>query len=162
MIKDLEDAVVDMLLVLDSTIDTISSLIENYKQFCLDVEADIVSSDDKGFDTIGFALREKHREVLFNRKKVETLQTKVQGMSNLVRKHPNLPHALYMLIQHASVFQYSRSRKWPIPQTASGRDSKRKCCHEKAHGEKCGGCRGRQNTNDDHLDILAYSHCVSQ
>ena len=86
-IKDFEDSIVDMLLVLDSTIDTISSLVENYKRFCLDTEANPVGTNSEDFDPVAFAFQEKHREVIFNRKKIETLQTKVQGMSSLVSKH---------------------------------------------------------------------------
>jgi len=73
-----------MLLVLDSTTDTISSLLDNYKQFCLDIDVNPLETNGEEFDPVAFALREKHREVMFSRKKIETLQTKVQGMSNLV------------------------------------------------------------------------------
>jgi len=84
ILKDFEDAIIDMLLVLDSTTDTISSLLDNYKQFCLDIDVNPLETNGEEFDPVAFALREKHREVMFSRKKIETLQTKVQGMSNLV------------------------------------------------------------------------------
>ena len=103
IIKDFEDSIVDMLLVLDSTIDTISSLIENYKQFCLDTDINAVDTNGEEFDPVAFALREKYREVMFSRKKIETLQTKVQGMSNLVSKDVTLLHALRILICMALV-----------------------------------------------------------
>ena len=88
--RDFEDSIVDMLLVFDSTIDTISSLLESYKQFCLDTNANPVGANSEDFDPIAFAFKEKHREVMFNRKKIETLQTKVQGLQSLVSKHTPL------------------------------------------------------------------------
>ena len=87
-----------MLLVLDSTIDTISSLIENYKQFRLDIDNSPMDTNSEEFDPIAFALREKHREVMFSRKKAETLQIKVQGMSTLVSKHLGLDGVFQILI----------------------------------------------------------------
>ena len=108
-IKDFEDSIVDMLLVLDSTLDTISCLFENYKQFCLDTDANPVVTSSEDFDPIAFAFQEKHREVTFNRKKIETLQTKVQGMSSLVSKHPRLslmPH------QNTHIHYFSPRASW--------------------------------------------------
>jgi len=103
ILKDFEDAIIDMLLVLDSTIDTISSLLDNYKQFCLDIDVNPLETNGEEFDPVAFALREKHREVMFSRKKIETLQTKVQGMSNLVSMHITHSCILCILICTAPV-----------------------------------------------------------
>ena len=83
-IKDLEDQIVDVLLALDSTNDTILSLLEKYRQFCQDTEGNLEDTKDRSFDLIDCAFRDKQREVHSSRKKVETLYTKLQGTTNLV------------------------------------------------------------------------------
>ena len=84
-LKDVQDQVIDILVVLDSTSDTIESMIEKYKQFNQDCDDPQGNSSDIEFDAIQSALQEKQREVFLNRKKVETLHTKVQGTISLVR-----------------------------------------------------------------------------
>lgn len=85
LLKDLEDQIIDVLLVLDSTADTISSVAEMYKQFCRNSLAISQDVNDDEFDLISFSLQEKQRDTIQNRKKVETLQAKIQGTANLVR-----------------------------------------------------------------------------
>jgi len=82
-LKDFEDQIVDILLVLDSTSDTVSSLAETYKQFCLDLDTNDEMADGE-YDSVSFRLQEKLREVVANRRKVENLLTKVQSTTNLV------------------------------------------------------------------------------
>jgi len=83
-LKDYEDQLTDIILVLDLTHDTITSLLEKYRQFCRDFY--IMAEDDNpnGFDTIDCALQEKQKDVRSSRQKVETLHTKVRGTTDLV------------------------------------------------------------------------------
>lgn len=83
VLRDTEDRIIDLLLILDSTSDTISSLIEMYKQFCHD-SCDISQYVKDEFDLISFSLRETQLDVIHNRKKAEALHVKVQGTANLV------------------------------------------------------------------------------
>lgn len=89
VLKDMEDRIMDILLILDSTSDTISSVTEMYKQFCHDSPA-LSQEVNDDFDLIEFSLHEKQRDVVHNRKKVETLHVKVQGTAKLVRTCPFL------------------------------------------------------------------------
>lgn len=84
-LKDLEDQIIDVLSVLDSTADTISSLAEMYKQFCRNSPAISQDVNDDEFNLISLSLQEKQRDIIQNRKKVETLQAKIHGTANLVR-----------------------------------------------------------------------------
>lgn len=83
-LKDFEDQLTDITLVLDSTHDTIVSLLEKYQQFCRDycTMAEDVSRRD--FDPIDCALQEKQRDVRSLRQKVESLKNKVNGTTALV------------------------------------------------------------------------------
>ena len=78
-----EDQLIDIFLVLDSTLDTISSLKERYQEFCLEMKPPELQANR--LDSIGCALKEKQREVLLTRKKVEALHTKIQGTMTLVK-----------------------------------------------------------------------------
>lgn len=84
VLKNIEDQIVDILLILDSTSDTISSVTEMYKQFC-DASPSISQDVNDELDLISFSLHEKQRDVVHNRRKVETLLVKVQGTAKLVR-----------------------------------------------------------------------------
>lgn len=83
-LKAFEDQLIDILVVLDSTSDTISSLREKYQEFCQEMKPSF-EDQKKGVDTISRALEEKQREVLLNRKRVEALHTKIQGTMSLVK-----------------------------------------------------------------------------
>ena len=96
VLKDFEDQIIDVLLVLDSIYDTISSLAETYKQFCQDID----SQEDLGgreFDSVAFRLQEKLREVMSSRRKVENLLAKVQSTTNLVSYSDNLCGTMVIL-----------------------------------------------------------------
>lgn len=83
-LKDFEDQIIDILLVLDSTSDTIYSLSKMYKQFHHDLDETREGADGYIFDSIAFALQEKQCEVHYSRKKVYALHTKLQGTIKLV------------------------------------------------------------------------------
>ena len=86
-LKDLEDQIIDIMTVLESTKDNIECLIEKYSQCRRDFGRGVDTSDDAGFDPIDFALREKRRDVVSNRKKVETLHIKIKSTIELVSRN---------------------------------------------------------------------------
>ncbi len=87
-LKQVEDKILDVKTVLDSTLDTVSSLIEKY--------TDLTKAEDVTFsepttpqrDFILFALQEKKREIVLIRKKIDVLHAKVQGTTKLVSLGP--------------------------------------------------------------------------
>ena len=81
LLKDLEDELLDILLVFDSLYNTIQALLRHYNQFCLASE---VESKNDAFDYISDALSEKSEDVVLNRKKIQSLHTKVKGTIELV------------------------------------------------------------------------------
>jgi hypothetical protein len=85
-LKQIEDDIADMLLCLDSTLDTVSTFLEMYDQTSnSQLESiDITSSTLHSFDIIAASLREKTKEVSYNRKKAEALLSKVQNTRTLV------------------------------------------------------------------------------
>ena len=80
-LKELEDQVLDVLVVLDSTSDTISSINEHYQQMSRGWKACENGAD---MDPIILALRAKQREVNLTRIKVQALHTKIRGTTSLV------------------------------------------------------------------------------
>lgn len=84
--KDLEDQIIDVILVLDSTSDFILSLHEMYRQFCRDHDKNRGDPDNGGFDTIDVALQERNKVVISSRRKMDTLHSKVKGTMKLVSK----------------------------------------------------------------------------
>jgi hypothetical protein len=88
-LKQIEDEIADMLLCLDSTLDTVSTFLEMYDQtFNGQLESiDISSSTHHSFDIIAASLREKTKEVSYTRKKAEALLSKVQNTRTLVCYH---------------------------------------------------------------------------
>ena len=84
-LKAFEDRIIDILMVLDSTNDTITSLHEKYNQFRYDANDDSEDLRDYKFDSIDFALQEKRRDVESSRRKIENLRTKVKSTTELVR-----------------------------------------------------------------------------
>jgi hypothetical protein len=85
-LKQIEDEIADMLLCLDSTLDTVSTFLEMYDQTFNDQleSIDISSSTPRSFDIIAASLREKTKEVSYTRKKAEALLSKVQNTRTLV------------------------------------------------------------------------------
>ena len=83
-LKDLEDQIIDIISVLDSINDTIISLLEKYEQFCRDFDEESNSAAE--FDSIEFALQERQRDVVSNRKKVERLHIKIKSTIKLVSR----------------------------------------------------------------------------
>src|SRR5205814_10547112 len=83
-LKKIEDQVIDILLVLDSTLDTVSNLLERYKYFSKQFGIFLHKRTIYGSDPIIFALNEKSQEILYTRKKAEALASKIRSTMNLV------------------------------------------------------------------------------
>ena len=82
-LKELDDQILDVILVLDATNDTILSLLDNYRQFRQD--SCIWEEPGDGVqDAIEFALQEKLKDVSSSKKKVETLHAKLKSTIDLV------------------------------------------------------------------------------
>ena len=81
-LKDLEDRLIDIMLILDSTIDTISTLRKKYRDYrYLDANSDQVDDND----LIETHLKEKEHDATTDRRKVAALRNKVQGTMAIVR-----------------------------------------------------------------------------
>ena len=88
-LKQIEDAISDLILCLDSTLDTVSTFEEMYDQFRFHQDdTDSVEGPPAkqayGSDAVIFALKEKVREIRYTRKKAEALLSKVQNTRTLV------------------------------------------------------------------------------
>ena len=85
ILKDFEDRLVDSMLILDTTADTIASLSRNYQSYCRACKTlshDVTMEDP---DTVLLTLQEQGREVESSKRNIETLHRKVQGSIQLVR-----------------------------------------------------------------------------
>jgi hypothetical protein len=81
---DGKDKILDVKTVLDSTLDTVSSLIEKYTDLSrLEVSHRGINAELER-DSIVFGLQEKCREVVLTRKKVDVLHAKIQGTMKLL------------------------------------------------------------------------------
>ena len=102
-LKEIQDQVIDIFVVLDSTLDTIAFMIEKYEQFCRDINSSPADLTDVGLDPIQLALREKQQEVQLSKKKVKALEKKVQGTINLVRHSCHSPFIEESLIKSSKL-----------------------------------------------------------
>ena len=83
--KDLEDQILDVILVLDATNDTILGLLESYRRFRQDPCVWEKQDDNCRFDIVDYAFQEKLRDVSSSRKKVRSLHAKLKSTIELVR-----------------------------------------------------------------------------
>jgi hypothetical protein len=88
-LKGVEDRLCDVLVYLDSTLDTLDTLIETHRRLYSAPSEDESSSPlaqnlSLDFNTIMYALEEKHREVAHTRKKTEALLAKAQNTRALL------------------------------------------------------------------------------
>jgi len=88
-LKSVEDKILDLLTIFESTTDTISTLLEEYEYMRH-------GSENTYRDPIVLKLRGKLREVNLYQKKAATLHKKIQGTASLVRypKHTRRPEIL--------------------------------------------------------------------
>jgi hypothetical protein len=83
-LKQVEDKILDLLIIMDSTLDTIDSLSHNYGELQLQSALAVQRAVVPNNDPISFALAEKRRDVLLYKSKVEALRWKVKGTTKLV------------------------------------------------------------------------------
>lgn len=88
ILKDSEDRLINNLLILHSTLETITSLVSVYNQFRRDCGTGEEDGCADKIDLIEMALQEQHREVGSYRRQMETLRMKVQGSIHLVKVLP--------------------------------------------------------------------------
>ncbi|MCJ1250174.1 hypothetical protein MMC30_007400 [Trapelia coarctata] len=86
--KDIEDYIIDALVALDSTSETVHAMVQDYRQFCLSY-GNTHSANRNESDPVSLALLEKQREISSSRKKIEALQRKVEGSISLVKQPRN-------------------------------------------------------------------------
>ena len=79
-LKDTEDELLDILLVLDSLHDTIESLFENYTEYIRN-PGQLYTRD---LDTISGAFQAQIKDIAFSRRNVQSLHAKLQGMNALL------------------------------------------------------------------------------
>ena len=82
-IKDLEDQIIDVRLILDNTYDTTIALIQKYEQYCLSATKSSINMDES-VDSIRLSLEDKKRDIELARRKIDALQKKLKGTISLV------------------------------------------------------------------------------
>lgn len=92
-LKQIEDEISDLMLCLDSTLDTVSTFEEMYNQFRFHQDDSYLikgslSVSVYGSDAVVFALKEKAKELSYTRKKAEALLSRVQNTRTLVCFRP--------------------------------------------------------------------------
>jgi len=80
-LKETEDRATDVLLCLDSTLDTVSTIKDMYRRAVFEPDA---PSEEHMEDEILFALKEKERDIAYSRQKVLSLLSKAQNTRALV------------------------------------------------------------------------------
>jgi hypothetical protein len=102
-LKQTEDRILDLLVIMESTLDTIDSLSQAYRDFCLRTTGALQQSPISDNDLICFALAERRRDVLSYRSKVEALRAKVKGTTKLVSStsSPNV-----YIVTETIIFRY--------------------------------------------------------
>ena len=84
LLKDLEDQILDVILVLDSTNDTILALLKNYRRFRQDSCVWEKQNNEYCSDIVDYAFQEKLRDVSSSIKKVRSLHAKLKSTIELV------------------------------------------------------------------------------
>ena len=78
-LKDLEDRIIDVRNVLESTGDLMVSIIDLYRQFRRDSQGGSYEQEHGELDPIESALREKQKDVTAYKKSMETLHIKLKS-----------------------------------------------------------------------------------
>ena len=95
-LKQVEDQIVDILVSLDSTLDTITALLNIYEHFNKTFGRDLEESSVDDWDAIKLTFREKQQDIIYMKQKVEALCSKLQSTKALVRIAVNLKTWLYI------------------------------------------------------------------
>ena len=157
-LKDLEDQMVDIILVLETTVDLILTLQGQYMQFNRDSgrKSEKVDDNEDWADAIGIAFQEKQKDAISSRRKVETLLAKVKGTVKLVREIGFANDALSHLTFVAAI-EPPRVEEWTFNKVIGRRSEKGEPDHAKAHREEYTGLI-RSAGLDYHHFALPTSH----
>lgn len=99
-LKNIEDRVSDVMLCLDSTLDTLKTFVEMHKlHFSFVAKSEhqdaINPAHSTTYDSLLFVLNEKRREVKYAHKKAEALLAKAQNTRALVRRQSWTQHLTF-------------------------------------------------------------------
>jgi hypothetical protein len=83
-LKQIEDSVIDISIILDSTLDTVNTLLERYQANRRQEHSNIDTNEHFNVDDIEIGLLEKRRDVLLFCAKVGAIRSKVQSTIKLV------------------------------------------------------------------------------
>ncbi|OCL07709.1 hypothetical protein AOQ84DRAFT_440040 [Glonium stellatum] len=83
-LKQVEDRVVDVTVSLNSTLDTLTTLLDMYGHFSKQTRECLEKSAVYDWDAITFALREKMQEVNYMKQNVDALSSKLQSTKGLI------------------------------------------------------------------------------
>jgi hypothetical protein len=83
-LKDIEDRISDVILCLDSTLDTLRTFVSMLKSHFVSPAAEPQLLVKPRVDTLLYVLKEKQREVAYARKKAEAMLAKAQNTRALV------------------------------------------------------------------------------
>jgi hypothetical protein len=89
-LKQLDDKILDLLIVMDSTLDTIDSLTRVYQEVWSTVATQHPDRSPPENDPVSFGLAEKRRDILVYRSKFHALRSKVNSTTKLVSMMPSL------------------------------------------------------------------------
>ena len=83
-LKQVEDKILDLIIIMDSTLDTIDALSRAHQELC---SLMAMQHPDRGpikNHLISFGLAEKRRDILSYRSKIEALRSKIKSTTKLV------------------------------------------------------------------------------
>ena len=83
-LKQIEDSIIDISIILDSTLDTVNTLLERYQASHRREHSNIDTNEHFDVDDIEIGLLEKRRDVLLFRAKIDAIRSKVQSTIKLV------------------------------------------------------------------------------
>ena len=158
-LKDLEDQILDVMLVLDSTHETIVSLIENYRRFR---QHPCISNDlgDGDSDAIDAAFQEKQKEICSSTQKVQIVHAKLKSTIELVSYKGFLSYTI--LIGSGTAFKSLRPWEWELSQATRRRKPSRESHHSQPYRKEHAGWHSGQGLNYDNTNIPTCNCCISQ
>jgi hypothetical protein len=143
-IQELGNLVADLMVMIDSTIDTVTSLIEKYQILQPEEALD-------GVNSVLFTLREKQRHAVLIRKKAKALSGRVHGAAQLVSSQlPLYEKARLMLYL---VIQLVGFGEWDCPQKSRRRSKSRRSNNAKFDRTSYPRLNFRQDSYDHSVDI---------
>lgn len=157
-IQELGNLVADLIVMIDSTIDTITSLNEKYQILQRDGDPGSVNTILK--NTVLFALWEKQRHAVLIRKKAKALRGRVQGAAQLVSSLP-APHEKAQLIWYL-VIQLVGFGERDCSQESCGRSESRRSSNANFDRTSSPRRNFRQDSYDHNVDISTGNRSLSK